>query len=70
VVTKVMGFQNPAQIGPPWQKMQTPEGGSLKADFDRLASLSFDKLIGGHGGLLAADGTAVLKASVARTFPG
>ncbi|MFT4979245.1 MAG: hypothetical protein ACI8S6_005155 [Myxococcota bacterium] len=70
LATRFMGFQNPAQIGPPWRKVQTPPGGSLKADFDRLASLPFDKLIGGHGGLLERDGAAVLKASIARTFPG
>lgn len=70
VVTRLMGFQQPAQIGPPWRKKQTPAGGSLKPDFDRLAALSFDKLIGGHGGLLAQDGTATLKATIARTYPG
>jgi len=68
LLTRWMGFQNPAQIGPPWLKAQTPPGGSLKADFDRLLSLPFERLIGGHGGLLDADAVAVLKRSVQRTF--
>jgi len=66
IVTSVMGFKKPAQIGPPWRKMQTPEGGSLKPDFERLAALPFNKLIGGHGGLLESDAPARLKESIAR----
>ncbi|MFT7520593.1 MAG: hypothetical protein ACI9MC_002743 [Kiritimatiellia bacterium] len=68
LLTRLMGFQRPAQIGPPWRKKQTPAGGSLREDFERLAALPFDKLIGGHGGLLQSDGAAVVRASVARTF--
>ncbi len=70
LLTCVMGFQNPAQIGPPWRKLQTQSGGSLQGDFERLAQLSFRRLIGGHGGLLEADATTVLKSSVERTFGG
>ena len=45
-----MGFmKRPAQIGPPWRKMMTPEGGSLRPDFERLASLDFAHLIPAHG---------------------
>ena len=68
VITALLGFKHPAQIGPPWRKMMTPAGGSLRDDFDRLASLPFDKLIGGHGGLLEADAANVLRQSIARTF--
>lgn len=67
-VTGVMGFKKPAQIGPPWRKVNTPEGSSLKPDFERLAQLPFDKLIGGHGGLAASGAQALLKASIAREF--
>lgn len=48
--------------------MQTPPGGSLRKDFERLASLPFDKLIGGHGGLLEAEASRVLGESIQRTF--
>lgn len=68
IITALMGFQNPAQIGPPWRKIMTPPGGSLQADFERMAALPFDKLLGGHGGLLEADAAAVLRASIERTF--
>ncbi len=68
VVTSLLGFKHPAQIGPPWRKMMTPPGGSLRNDFDTLAELPFDKLIGGHGGLLDADASNVLRDSIQRTF--
>ena len=68
IITALMGFRNPAQIGPPWRKIQTPPGGSLREDFDRFASLPFDKLIGGHGGLLEANASRVLDESIKRTF--
>ena len=66
IVTRLIGFQHPAQIGPPWRKRQTPPGGSLKADFERLADLPFERLIGGHGGLLERDGPTLLRASIQR----
>ncbi|MFT5429501.1 MAG: hypothetical protein ACI9OJ_000172 [Myxococcota bacterium] len=70
LITRFLGFQHPAQVGPPWRKKQTPEGGSLHNDFKRLCELKFDRLIGGHGGLLEADACTVLASSVARNFPG
>lgn len=66
VLTRFIGFQHPAQIGPPWRKRQTPPDGSLKADFERLAALPFQRLIGGHGGLLESDGPALLRATIER----
>lgn len=46
--------------------MQTPEGGSLKPDFDRLVALPFERLLGGHGGLLESQAPARLKESIER----
>ena len=68
VVTKVMGFQKPAQIGPPWRKIQTKEGGSLRPDFERMAALPFERLIGGHGGLLDGAASSTLQDSIKREF--
>lgn len=68
VITKLFGFRNPAQIGPPWLKLNTPDGGSLKPDFERLVALPFDQLIGGHGGLCRSGAQAHLKATIARMF--
>jgi hypothetical protein len=70
LVTRLMGFQHPAQIGPPWSKRQTPPGGSLRGDFERLAALPFKHLIGGHGGLLRDEGPARLKETLQRVYGG
>jgi hypothetical protein len=66
LVTRLIGFQQPAQIGPPWRKRQTPEGGSLRGDFERLAKLPFQRLIGGHGGLATQDASKLLVQSIER----
>ena len=66
VATRLIGFQKPAQIGPPWRKKRTPPGGTLRGDFDRLAALPFRCLIGGHGGLLEVDAQAQVRATIAR----
>ena len=70
VATRLIGFQKPAQIGPPWRKKQTPPGGTLRGDFERLAALPFRRLIGGHGGLLEVDAQAQVRASIARELGG
>lgn len=68
-VTVLMGFtKRPAVIGPPWLKMVTPEGGSLKSDFDRLLERPFRHLIGGHGKPLRDTAKDELTATVAATF--
>lgn len=69
LATRLMGFtKRPAQIGPPWRKHMTPEGETLKTDFERLAGLEFDKLIGGHGSPLRSGAQQALAATVAATF--
>jgi hypothetical protein len=70
LLTRLIGFQHPAQIGPPWRKKQTPAGGSLEGDFERLRSLPFKHIIGGHGGLLRDDGQARLEETMKRVFKG
>lgn len=69
IVTRLIGFHKPAQIGPPWRKKQTPRGGTLRGDFERLAALPFQRLIGGHGGLLEVEAQALVRASIARELP-
>ena len=68
LITRVMGFQHPVNIGPPWRKIMTKDGGSLKPDFDRLAALPFQHVIGGHGGLCRDEAPALLKATIARVY--
>lgn len=67
--TYAMGFNaRPAQIGPPWRRAMTPEGGSLEPDFRRLLDLEFDHLIGGHGNPLLGGAHDALRATVDATF--
>lgn len=66
IVCGILGFKKPAQIGPKWREVQTPENGSLKPDFERLVALPFERIIGGHGGLLESDGPGTLQASIDR----
>ena len=47
-----IGFPKRTLVGPFWLKMMTPEDGSLKCDFDRLAALDFDHLLSAHGTLV------------------
>jgi hypothetical protein len=69
VVSRLLGFtRRPAQIGPPWRKQMTPEGGSLRGDFERLAALEFKHLIGGHGSVLRDTARDDLRATIAATF--
>ncbi len=68
IASHAMGFMKPAQIGPPWRKAMTPEGGSLRPDFERLAELPFDKLLGAHGAPLRGGAKARLRETIARVF--
>ncbi|MCA9685024.1 MAG: hypothetical protein KC457_22770, partial [Myxococcales bacterium] len=68
LVTHAMGFMKPAQIGPPWRKFMTPEGGSLRADFERLAGLEFRHMIGGHGTPLRDVARERLRETIARVY--
>ena len=67
-VTRAMGFLHPMNIGPPWRKMMTKKGGSLKPDFERLAALPFEHAIGGHGDPAIGGAKAGLAATIARVF--
>jgi hypothetical protein len=68
LVTRLMGFQHPAQIGPPWRGKQTRAEGSLRPDFERILELPFKHIIGGHGGLLRNDGPARLRETIGRVY--
>ena len=68
LVTRMMGFIKPAQIGPPWRKRMTPKGGSLQPDFERLASLPFRHLIGGHGDPLRDHAKDRFKETIKRVY--
>ena len=45
----LFGFSMRMLIGPVWKKRLTPEGGTIRGDFERLLELEFEHLIPGHG---------------------
>ncbi len=65
----LLGFKRGAVIGPFWLKFQTPEGGSLRAEFERLASLQFDIILSAHGTPLLAGGPQAVRRAIERAFP-
>lgn len=69
LVTRMMGFIEPAKIGPIWLKNMTQgQPTKMKPDFERLLSLDFRHLIAGHGTLLRDEAKEALRASVERTL--
>jgi hypothetical protein len=69
LVTRLMGFlKRPAQIGPPWRKMMTPEDGTLQPDFERLANLDFAHIVPVHGSPLMNTAKQDLRATIEATF--
>lgn len=69
LVTRAMGFIQPAKIGPMWlKKMSGNEPSQLRPDFERLLSHDFQHLIAGHGELLRDDAKEALRRSCARVF--
>ncbi len=69
LVTRLMGFlKRPAQIGPPWRKMMTPENGTLQPDFERLADLDFAHIVPVHGHPLMNTAKQDLLATIEATY--
>jgi hypothetical protein len=65
----LIGFPRTTVVGPMWIKMMTPEGGSLKSDFERLLTLDFDRLLSAHGTLLASGAKDSVARAVSKAFP-
>jgi hypothetical protein len=70
LVMPLIGFPKTTVVGPIWLKMMTPEGGSLKRDFERLLALDFDRLLSAHGSLLTAGAKDSVTRAVRKAFPG
>jgi hypothetical protein len=69
LVMPFIGFPKTTVVGPIWLKIMTPEGGSLKSEFERLLSLDFDRLLSAHGSLLTSGAKDSVAAAVRRAFP-
>ena len=68
IMMPFIGFKATLMVGPIWLKFMTPDGGSLRADFDRVLDLEFDQLIGAHGGPWRSAARAQTKTAVERAF--
>jgi hypothetical protein len=68
LVMALLGFRRTTFIGPPWRKVMTPKGGSLRADFDRLLELDFDHHIGAHGNPCRGGAHQLVEAAVERAL--
>lgn len=69
LASHAIGFlKRPTQIGPPWRKGMTPDGGTLEPDFRRMLELEFDHLVGGHGTIRRDDARDRLRETVDATF--
>ena len=64
----LMGFRKTLMIGPLWLKYMTPEGGSLRPDYERLLELPFDALISAHGTPLMNGAKTATRAAVDSAF--
>ena len=64
-----IGFPKTTIVGPIWLKVMTPEGGSLRRDFERPLTLDFDRLLSAHGSLLDSGAKASVARAVSKAFP-
>ena len=69
IVMPFIGFPRTTIIGPIWLKLMTPEGGSLRSEFERLLTLPFDDLLSAHGSLLRGGAHEAVRRAVERAFP-
>ena len=65
---KFLGFKIGMNIGPPWLKRVTPQGTSLKADFEKLLALEFDSIVAAHGLPIRNGAKNSLREEVDRVF--
>ena len=65
-----IGFPKKTIIGPIWLKFMTPEGESLKDEFERLLTLDFDSLFSAHGTFLKSGAHAAVRRAFEETFGG
>lgn len=59
-----IGFSKRLLVGPLWKKFQTPKGGSLQPDFERLLALDFDAFVSAHGAPVMQGAKAAARAAV------
>jgi hypothetical protein len=68
IMMPLMGFPLKMLIGPLWKKAQTPEGESLRADFERIVELDFEHLISAHGSLKRGDAKQAVQQAIVDSY--
>ncbi len=63
-----IGFPKTTIVGPIWVKIMTPDGQTLKPEFDRLLTLDFDALISAHGSFLKTGAKPAVKTAVEKIY--
>ena len=63
-----IGFPMTTIIGPVWIKIMTPEGRSLKPEFERLLALDFDALISAHGSFLKSGAKPAVQSALDKVY--
>lgn len=69
LIMPFIGFPKTTIIGPFWLKLVTPNGASLRGEFDRLLELEFDALLSAHGTFLQTGAHAAVEEAIERAFP-
>ena len=68
ILMPFIGFPRTTIVGPIWLKLMTREGGNLEAEFKRLLTLKFDRLLAAHGTLLKTGAHAAVERAVEKAF--
>lgn len=68
IMMPLMGFPLQMIVGPRWLKALTPEGGSMQADFEHIATLPFRHLIPGHGSVCHDDAGPKVREAIRRVW--
>jgi hypothetical protein len=63
-----LGFSKRLLVGPLWKKFLTPDGQSLRPDFERLLALDFDAFVSAHGQPLLTGAKAAVEAAIERAY--
>jgi hypothetical protein len=69
ILLPLIGFPKKMLIGPIWLKEMTPEGGTLKDEFERLLEMKFDSLLSAHGSFLASGAHEATENAFSTAYP-
>ncbi|MEM7220933.1 MAG: hypothetical protein AAF515_21415 [Pseudomonadota bacterium] len=68
IMLPFIGFPKRMLVGPIWLKIMTPDGASLRDEFERLHALDFDALFSAHGTFKASGAKAAVRRAIDLAF--